>query len=47
MEKLASNHHQMVYDRTTKKPMPKIHQMDESGQLLALITKIHSQEVQS
>lgn len=51
MEKLVSNHHQIVYDRNARKPTPEILQMDAfttlSSQLSALSKQVQSLEVQS
>lgn len=51
MEKLTSNLHQMMCERTSRKPTPKILQMDAfntlSTQLLALNKHVQSLEVQS
>lgn len=51
MEKLPSNHHQIAYKRTGRKPTLEIFQMDAfnfiSAQLPALSKQVQSLEVQS
>lgn len=50
MEKLASNHHQIVYDKTIKKSTPEILHMNALStifaQILALRKRMQSLEVQ-
>lgn len=51
MERLSSNHYQMVYDRTSRALMPDVLQMDVfnalSAQLAAMSKKIQIPENQS
>ena len=51
MEKLASNHHQNVYDRTARKPTHEVLQMDVfttlSAQLSALTKQMQTLESQA
>ena len=43
MEKLASNHHQKVYDKTARKPTPEVLQMDVFTTLSAQLSALTKQ----